>query len=287
MTDAIWGVPPGRLYLSFTDYLAYTRPDLLPQQLLVPVSVAHATTILAMRYRDGVVIAGDRRATEGYSIAHRGIEKVFPTDEHSAIAISGAAGPGIELSRLFQVEIEFYEKMSGERLSFEGRANFLGRMIRANLPLAMQGLVVLPLFAGYDTARHQGRIFQYDVTGGRFEEREYHATGSGGTHARSTLKRMFGRAEDNDRRRGVQVALEALADAAEEDAATAGPDLVHGIFPSVFTITEEGVGRVPDEEVEQVSRQVLAERTRPADRGAPEGQPPGMNATSGGTGERR
>jgi proteasome beta subunit len=253
---------PGRIPSSFSDFLSEARPDLLPRPVDVSVTGApHATTILAMRFADGVVIAGDRRATEGYMIASKDIEKVFATDSHSAIAISGVAGPSIDMVRLFQTELEYYEKVEGETLSLEGRANHLGRMIRANLPSAMQGLVVLPLFAGYDRRRDSGRIYRYDVTGGTYEEADFHAQGSGGKDAKSTLKRSFRRAEEIDRDGAIRIALEALADAAEEDVGTAGPDPVHGIYPTVFIIDAEGVREVPDDEVERVAGEVLQERS--------------------------
>jgi proteasome beta subunit len=257
MTD----LPSPYLHDSFFDFLRSERPDLLPQVPGGAVQTATATTILALRFADGVIIAGDRRATEGHNIAHRDIEKVFPTDSHSAAAISGAAGPSVELIRLFQTELEFYEKVEGEPLSLDGKANRLGHMIRGNLAAAMQGLVVLPLFAGYDLDRHTGRIYRYDVTGGHWREADYHATGSGGVHAKNTLKKLYRATEDIDRERGLRLALEALADAAEEDAATAGPDPVHGIYPSVFVITQDGVRRVPEDDVEAVARQILADRT--------------------------
>lgn len=246
---------------SFTDYLRATRPDLLPRLDGPVAGLPHGTTILTLRFRDGVVIAGDRRATAGYSIAHRDIEKVFPTDSHSAVAISGVAGPSMELVRLFQTELEYYEKVEGERLSLEGRANHLGRLIRANLPAAMQGLVVLPIYAGYDARRGAGRIFQYDVTGGTYEEADYHAAGSGGKDAKNTLKRLFRKAEDIEEIQAVHMALEALADAAEEDVATSGPDPVHGIFPTVFVIDSDGVREIGADEVERIASEVIAERS--------------------------
>ncbi len=261
-SGSVYGHGPGRLAASFSDFLREVRPDLLPQKLEVAVPTAEATTILAMRYADGVVIGGDRRATEGYMIAHRDIEKVFPTDSHSAVAISGAAGPSIEMVRLFQTELEYYEKVEGETLSLEGRANHLGRLIRANLPAAMQGLVVLPLYAGYDRRRNDGRIFRYDVTGGLYEETDYHAQGSGGKDAKNTLKRLYRRAEDIDRAAAVRTALEALSDAAEEDVGTAGPDPVHGIYPTVFTVTTDGVRPIPDDEVAEIATVVLEDRSQ-------------------------
>lgn len=256
----LFGLSAGRVRSSFSDFLRETRPDLLPREAGELENAPVATTILALRYADGVVIAGDRRATEGFTIAQRDIEKVFPTDSHSAVAISGVAGPSMEMVRLFQVELEYYEKVEGERLSLDGRANHLGRLIRANLPAAMQGLVVLPLFAGYDVRRAQGRIYRYDVTGGLYEEADYHATGSGGKDAKNTLKNLYRRAEEIDRDRGVRMALESLADAAEEDVGTAGPDPIHGIYPTVFVIDPDGIREVPEGDVEGVAREVLDER---------------------------
>lgn len=257
---------PSRLSSSFSDFLRTERPDLFPAP--GPGTVVHteATTILALRFADGVLMAGDRRATEGFTIASRDIEKVFPTDSHSAVAVAGAAGPSMEMVRLFQTECEYYEKVEGEALSLAGKANHLGRLIRGNLPAALQGLVVLPLFAGYDRRKDEGRIYRYDVTGGTYEETDYHAAGSGGKDAKNTLKRLYTRAEEIDRGDGVRMALEALADAAEEDAGTAGPDPVHGIYPTVFTITSEGVNEAPDAEIEGVARALLDERSARAGR---------------------
>jgi len=252
----------GAIASSFTDFLRTQRPDLLPQRLDAAFpEVHHATTILALRYSDGVVIAGDRRATAGMAVAQRDIEKVFPTDSHSAVAISGVPGPAIDLVRLFQVELEYYEKVEGESLSLEGRANHLGRLIRANLPAAMQGLVVLPLFAGFDRSGGRGRIFQYDVTGGLYEEADYHATGSGGKDASNTLKNLYRTAQEIDRDHGVRMAIEALADAAEEDVATAGPDPIHGLYPTLFVIDVDGVREVPQPDVESVATDVLSVRS--------------------------
>ena len=203
-----------------------------------------ATTILALRFQEGVVLAGDRQATEGNHISSRTIEKVFPCDRRSAIAIAGAAGPCMELARLFQVELEHYEKMEGVELSLEGKANKLAQMIRSHMPLAMQGLVVIPIFAGFDVRKERGRIFRYDITGGRYEETDYHATGSGGRDARATLKKRF--REGLEREEAIRIALEALMDAAEEDVGTGGPDPVREIYPSVKLIHREGIEEVSD-----------------------------------------
>jgi len=210
-------------------------------------SVAHGTTVVAMRYQDGVVMAGDRRATEGNIIAHRAMEKVFPADRHSAVAIAGAAGPAVEMVKLFQTQLEHYEKVEGIALSLEGKANQLGQMVREHLPMAMQGLVVIPLFAGFDVRRGQGRIFTYDVTGGHFEEADHAATGSGGRDARTTIK--LGWRADLGREEAIELAVRALYEAADEDSATGGPDLVRGIFPLVATVTAEGYERVGEAEV--------------------------------------
>ncbi len=252
----------GRLASSFTDFLRTERPELLPQPVASgSIETIEATTIVALRFVDGVVMAGDRRATEGFSIAHRAMEKVFAADGYSAIGIAGAAGPAVEMVRLFQVELEYYEKVEGEALTLAGKANRLGSLIRANLPAAMQGFVVLPLFGGYDTRKGEGRIYRYDVTGGLSEETDYHSVGSGGRDAKNSMKKLYTSADDVDAARAVEIAVEALTDAAEEDAGTAGPDPVHGIYPTVFIIDRDGVREVPDGDVEAVARAVLEART--------------------------
>ena len=192
-------------------------------------------------------MAGDRRATEGFSIAHRGIEKVFPADRYSAVAIAGTAGMAIEMVRLFQVQLEHYEKVEGSTLSLEGKANQLAQMVRQHLPLAMQGLAVVPLFAGYDTSRGNGRIFNYDVTGGKYEDTDFQATGSGGRDARSTIK--LGWREGLPQEAAVELAIQSLYDAADEDSATGGPDPVRGIYPIVAVVDATGYREVPEEEV--------------------------------------
>ena len=246
---------------SFVDALRAYAPELLEVRGsggTMP-EVPHGTTVAAIRFADGVAMGGDRRATEGMTIAQRDIEKVFPADEFSAVAIAGAAGPAIEMVRLFQTELEHYEKIEGFPLSLEGKANKLGQMVRSNLPLAMQGLVVLPLFCGYDTRRNTGRIFRYDVTGGRWEDADYHATGSGGKDARASLKKRY--RSDMDAAVAVDVLMEALYDAADEDAGTGGPDLVRGIFPVVATVTGRGYQRVADDELRKAAERVMASRT--------------------------
>ncbi len=220
--------------------------------------VAHGTTIVALRFDEGVVVAGDRRATEGNMIAHRSIEKVFPADRHSAVAIAGAAGTAIEMVRLFQTQLEHYEKVEGTRLSLDGKANQLGQMVSANLPMAMQGLVVIPLFAGYDLRLKKGRIFTYDVTGGRFEETDFHATGSGGRDAKNTVK--LGYRDRLGRDEAIELAVAALYEAADEDTATGGPDPLRGIYPVVATVDAEGYTRLEDSEVAEHFRHVLEHR---------------------------
>jgi proteasome beta subunit len=253
---------------SFLELLRHHSPERLGLPMSLPAeaspaeitraSVPHGTTILAVRYADGVVVAGDRQATEGYQIAHRRIEKVYKADDHSAVAIAGAAGPSIEMARLFQTELEHYEKVEGDGLSLEGKANKLGQMIRMNLPAAMQGLVVVPIFAGYDLKRAEGRIFKYDITGGRYEEIEYYATGSGGKDARTTLKKLY--RAGGARADAVRMAAEALFDAAEEDVGTGGPDPIHGIYPTMKTITRTGFEEVPESEVRQHCDAVIQAR---------------------------
>jgi proteasome beta subunit len=245
---------------SFLDVLRTYAPELLEAPALagaVP-EVPHATTVAALRYADGVVMGGDRRATEGVAIVQRDIEKVFPADDYSAVAIAGAAGPAIEMVRLFQTELEHYEKIEGFPLSLEGKANKLGQMVRGNLGLAMQGLVVVPLFCGYDLRRGDGRIFRYDVTGGRYEDADYHATGSGGKDARGSLKKRYRHGMDRDT--AIDVLVEALYDAADEDAGTGGPDLVRGIMPTVATVTAEGYQRLDDPAIRKAAERIVAAR---------------------------
>src|SRR5437764_11174694 len=213
----------------------------------VPVQVSHGTTIVAIKFVDGVIMAGDRRATEGYSIAHRAIEKVFPADRFSGVSIAGAAGPAMDMVRLFQTELEHYEKVEGSVLSLDGKANKLSQMIKSNLPAAMQGFVVVPSVAGYGLRRRAGRNYKYDVTGGRYEEADFHATGSGGRDARTAIK--LGYRHDLARADAIELAIEGLYEAADEDTATGGPDVVRGIYPTVATITDTGFERVPEPEV--------------------------------------
>jgi len=235
------------------------------------ISVRHATTVVALRFSDGVIMAGDRRATEGHAIAHRAMEKVFPADRYSAVAIAGAAGFAVEMVRLFQVQLEHYEKVEGVTLSLEGKANQLAQMVRQHLPLAMQGLAVVPLFAGFDLARGVGRIFTYDVTGGHYEEADFQATGSGGRDARTTIKLGF---RDNlSRDEGVELAIQALYEAADEDAGTGGPDLVRGIYPLVAVVTEDGYLQADEDEVAARFATLIERKRRERDPESRGGEP--------------
>ena len=213
----------------------------------VASGVPHGTTVLAIRFEGGVLMAGDRRATAGHSIEHRAMEKVFPADRHSAVAISGSAGMAVEMVRLFQVQLEHYEKVEGVSLSLEGKANQLAQMVRSHLPLAMQGFVVVPLFCGFDTTRQIGRIFTYDAAGGHYEETDFQTTGSGGRDARTTVK--LGYRDNLTRSEAIELAVLALYEAADADSATGGPDLTRGIFPIVATVTTVGYEQVPTEEI--------------------------------------
>ena len=218
--------------------------------------VPHGTTVLAMRYAEGVLMAGDRLATEGNRVASRDLQKVYPTDAHSLVAIAGAAGPAIEMARMLRIELEHYEKIEGEALELEGKANKLSQMVRANLPAAMHGLVVVPIFAGYDRRRRLGRLWKYDVTGGRYEEAEFESSGSGSLYARESIKKAW--RSDLSRDDALRVSLQALADAADEDRATGGVDLARGIFPLVCFCTEAGVEEVTREEIERTYREHVA-----------------------------
>jgi proteasome beta subunit len=241
---------------SFSELLDVDHPHLRRgvRELSADAAAAvpHGTTVLAMRYDGGVLVAGDRLASSGHMVAARGVQKVYLADSHSLIAIAGAAGPAVELARLLRVELEHYEKIEGEPLELEGKANKLSQMVRANLPAAMQGLVVVPLFAGYDRRRNQGRLWHYDVTGGRYEEAEFDTSGSGGIFAKESLKKSWrpGISKDD----AIQISLQALTDAADEDRATGGVDLARRIFPIVKLSTESGIEDVPEEQIERVYR---------------------------------
>jgi proteasome beta subunit len=231
------------------------RPSILPGGAIAGfdgatpfgADVPHGTTVIAIRYDGGVVMAGDRRATAGYTIASRRIEKVFAADELSGVAIAGAAGPAVELVKLFQVQLEHYEKVQGDMLTLEGKANQLSQLVRANLPAAMQGFVVVPLFAGYDERRGRGRVFSYDVTGGRYEETDFQTQGSGSVHARNWIKAAW--REDLSADEAARLAIRALFAAADEDVATGGPDLVRRIFPTVARIDTNGYEALSDDAI--------------------------------------
>jgi proteasome beta subunit len=248
---------------SFTEFLGSHLPELVPGRRTPPRSALtteapHGTTIVAVTFPGGVVMAGDRRATMGNLIAQRDIEKVFHADDLSCVGIAGTAGLAIEIVRLFQVELEHYEKIEGSTLSLEGKANRLATMIRGNLGMAMQGLAVVPLFAGYDELRETGRIFSYDVTGGRYEEHKFHSVGSGSLFARGALKKLW--REDLNRDDAVLCSIQSLYDAADEDSATGGPDVTRRIFPVVSVVTSDGYHRLSDDEVGGVVDAVIAGR---------------------------
>ncbi len=279
MSDLFGGRLPGAFLAvgssSFTEFVAWTAPHLLPGRRLAehagiasaPVAagsgvphgaglqVPHGTTIVTLAYADGVLLAGDRRATMGHIVASRDIEKVFVTDDHSAVGIAGTAGVALEMVKLFGVELEHFEKLEGAVLSLEGKANRLATMMRGNLALAMQGLSVVPIFAGYDLDRGLGRMFSYDVTGGCYEEREHHSVGSGSLFARGSLKKLWRPGLSADE--AARVALEALYDAADDDTATGGPDLLRRLWPTCAVIDVTGARLLPDEELSRLVTAVV------------------------------
>ncbi|MFJ6854857.1 proteasome subunit beta [Streptomyces sp. NPDC091271] len=253
---------------SFMDFLSDHSPEILPGNRSLPplqgaIEAPHGTTIVAASFPGGVVLAGDRRATMGNMIAQRDIEKVFPADEYSAVGIAGTAGLAVEMVKLFQLELEHFEKVEGATLSLEGKANRLSTMIRSNLAMAMQGLAVVPLFAGYDVDREKGRIFSYDVTGGRSEERGYAATGSGSVFARGSMKKLF--RDDLTEEQTLTLVVQALYDAADDDSATGGPDVARRIYPIVTVITDEGFRRLDDTESSEIARAILERRLEQPD----------------------
>ena len=218
-------------------------------------NLLEGTTILAAVYNEGVIIAGDRQATAGFQVGERRIRKVYEVDTYSAIAIAGVAGPAMEMAKLFQVQVEFYEKIEGSPLSLDGKANSLSNMVKSNLPMALQGLVVVPIFVGYDLKRKQAKIFKYDAIGGQYEESEYYATGSGGKDAQATLKKLY--RPDISRDGVLQIAAEALWDAADEDVATGGPDFIREIYPTIKVIDSTGISDIPDTDVKALYTELL------------------------------
>jgi proteasome beta subunit len=247
---------------SFTEFLSAAAPDLLPRSQRQDIDAPHGTTIVAALFDGGVVMAGDRRATAGNLIAQRDIEKVFAADDYSLVGIAGTAGLAIEIVRLYQVELEHYEKIEGTQLTLDGKANRLATMIRGNLAQAIQGLAVVPLFAGFDldaaSPSEGGRIYSFDVAGGRYPERYFHAVGSGSLFARGALKKLWrvGLSQDEV----VRVVVEALYDAADDDSATGGPDITRGIFPVVMVAGAEGTVRMADDDLATIARDILANR---------------------------
>jgi proteasome beta subunit len=265
---------------SFSDFLAGAAPDLLPGAGSTGLGgslhasgggtggaagpeLPHGTTIVAAVCVGGVVMAGDRRATAGNMISQRDIEKVFRSDEFSCVGIAGVAGIGIEVVRLFQVELEHYEKLEGRSLSLEGKTNRLSGLIRANLGAAMQGLVAVPMLAGYDEETERGRIFSYDVAGGRYEEQRFASIGSGSVFARGALKKLYRDGMSADE--VVMACMQALYDAADDDSATGGPDLTRQIYPVVATVTADGFERLSDEESGRYAQSVVTERMQVPD----------------------
>jgi proteasome beta subunit len=271
------GDDPGPDFLAllrsqgFAPLYAAASGGAAPDRAALP-PVTHGTTICAIRFDGGVVMAGDRRATAGNVIAHRAMDKIYPADKYSGVAIAGAAGAAMEMVRLFQLQLEHYEKLEGTVLSFEGKANFLAQMVRQNLPAAMQmGLVVVPLFAGYDLRRKRGRIFTFDFTGGRYEETDYQAEGSGGRDARTTIK--LGWHENLSRTEAIELAISALYEAADEDSATGGPDPIRGIYPLIATITESGFEEVVEPEVAERFTALIEQKRIHAGRVTPPAAP--------------
>lgn len=245
---------------SFAEYLRVDHPNLLPDFGNIDFTKAvlmHGTTVLSLVYQDGALMAGDRLATMGHAVGTRDVEKVFKVDESGCMAIAGVAGPAVEMARMFQLELEHFQKLEGHDLTFEGKANRLSFLVRQNLPAAMQGLAVMPIYAGYDAEKGRGRIYKFDITGGRFGEADYHATGSGGSEANSSLKKSF-QPHDYSRQDALDSAIEALIDAADEDRATGGFDLKRKIYPTCKLMTKDGVEDVSDDEILAARDRVLA-----------------------------
>jgi proteasome beta subunit len=247
---------PGASFVGLIRALG-VEPYVVPASIAAQLPIAHATTCVALRYADGVLFAGDRRATAGHLISHRDMEKVVQADRWSAVAIAGAAGPAMQMIKIFQLQLEHYEKMIGRDLTLEGKANSLSTMVRDNLGAAMQGLAVVPIFGGFEPADGTGRLWDFDITGGRYEERDYVATGSGSLHAGTVIK--VGWRRDMSRSDAIELACRAMWEAADADSATGGPDELRGIYPIVATVTAEGWTRTEDAELRDVFRSIAEE----------------------------
>jgi proteasome beta subunit len=269
--SALPGTASGGLS-SFTDHLRRAAPELLPAGIgsadaITPSSqLPHGTTIVALKYPGGVLLAGDRRSTQGNMIAGRDVQKVYITDDYTATGIAGTAAIAVEFARLYAVELEHYEKLEGVPLTFAGKVNRLAIMVRGNLAAAMQGLVALPLLAGFDIddpdAQKAGRIVSFDAAGGwNLEEEGYQSVGSGSIFAKSSIKKLYSQVTDADS--ALRVAVEALYDAADDDSATGGPDLVRGIYPTAVTIGADGASNVAEPRIAELAREVIERRSRP------------------------
>ena len=252
---------PGPNFVALVDNMGISDAG----QGSVIDDLPHGTTCVAIRYNAGVMLAGDRRATSGHQISYRTMEKVFPADQFSGIAIAGAAGPALEMVRLFQLQIEHYEKVEGKSLSLDGKANQLSQMIRQNLSQAMLGLAVLPIFAGFDLRLGTGRLFQFDVTGGRYEETSFAATGSGSIHATAVIK--MGYEDQLDESAAIELLANAIFEAADEDSATGGPDLIRDVYPIIAKITSDGYEAISDESIASVFSAIIDDRRSKASGG--------------------
>lgn len=261
---------PVNLSSSFSDLLRRQAPHLLPgvgdgAPTAAGEALPHGTTIVALKYRGGVVIAGDRRATQGNMIAGRDVQKVYITDDYTATGIAGTAAIAVEFARLYAVELEHYEKLEGVALTFPGKVNRLAIMVRSNLGAALQGFIALPLLVGYDlddpNPEAAGRIVSFDAAGGwNIEEEGYQAVGSGSIFAKSSMKKLYSQVTDADS--ALRVAVEALYDAADDDSATGGPDLVRGIYPTAVAIDADGADEVPEARIAELAREVIESRSR-------------------------
>ncbi|GFG76014.1 proteasome subunit beta [Mycobacterium botniense] len=269
--SALPGVPSRPIDLSsFAEFLRRQAPELLPTVAGGAVAGAggqlpHGTTIVALKYPGGVVIAGDRRSTQGNVIAGRDVKKVYITDDYTATGMAGTAAVAVEFARLYAVELEHYEKLEGVPLTFAGKVNRLANMVRGNLGAALQGLVALPLLAAYDIddpdRQKAGRIVSFDAAGGwNIEEEGYQAVGSGAVFAKSAMKKLYARVTDTDS--ALRVAVEALYDAADDDSATGGPDLVRGIYPTAVNIDADGAVEVPEQRIAELAQEVIESRSR-------------------------
>lgn len=219
----------------------------------------HGTTVIAVKYRDGVINIGDRRATGGFSIMYDQAEKVLPLDDYTLIAISGSFAKAMEVVRYLRHAFKYYERSQLQPMSLDGKLSELGRVIAGNVMAAMNGIgAFIPVLSTFDRDANEGRIFFYDGMGARFETADFGAAGSGSTQIRGAFEyiaRSKSPFREMDRDTALREALTLLEIAADLDAATGGATKV---LPLAKTITADGIADVEVETIRAIMKEINA-----------------------------